>query len=289
MATATAFLPLDMFAEPLWFGDIIGIEPNSFTVSNGNRTATYYGDFVYLPTGNPVHSDTGWPSGTVNGIQEWRSGSAYYTISDAHVEFSDLYNSGSYYQASSHLFAGDDTFFGSNGDENVWTFSGNDSVLAGSGADSIDGGAGDDTIKGEDGNDTLFGREGSDVLIGGSGADELYGWYYPSYADPGGADGDFADGGEGEDLVHGSKGNDTLLGGADNDTLVGGDGDDLMYGDSGDDVLFGDGVTDFFYLNDAGGRMDDGGTGVGWNPDVINAELFAIIGFADAIDVDVIV
>jgi Ca2+-binding RTX toxin-like protein len=242
MAIAVAYLPMDMFAEPLWFGTITSASETGFIVTDGFRTAQYYGDFTYVPS--PGFPTTGFPIGTVSGIREWRGGDLYYSISGADVPFSTLFNSGDYYIASRYLFADSDTFNGSDGDENVWTFDGDDRVNAGLGNDSVDGGLGNDTIYGEAGDDVLHGGAGDDVLIGGEGADFILGGDTTSV--PEGDGNDYADGGPGDDTINGGTGADIIIGGAGNDVLQGGTDNDIIAGGSGADVMHGGEGADIF-------------------------------------------
>jgi Ca2+-binding RTX toxin-like protein len=65
----------------------------------------------------------------------------------------------------------------------------------------------------------------------------------------------------GDDLIIGGSGSDLLFGGNGNDSIAGGNGQDFLFGDAGADTFSGEAGDDFFYIDDAGDIVTDGGTG----------------------------
>lgn len=141
---------------------------------------------------------------------------------------------------SSVIFAGDDSFTGSNSDDVIRScHSGNDAAWGRGGSDMVSGGAGDDTLFGGSSSDQLCGDDDDDRLYGGSGeGDRLFGGEGRDLLVLGGNGGD-ANGDGGRDTLRGGAGNDELIGAADPDRLDGLGGNDFLTGGSASDTMFG--------------------------------------------------
>ncbi len=179
--------------------------------------------------------------------------------------------------------AGDDVFYGSNGnDTNMNGGAGDDVIYGQAGLDQIDGGAGNDQLYGGNGNDAMTGGDGDDLMDGGAGADSMDGGAGNDVL-IGGAGNDNLNGGDGDDILQGGGGVDVLNGGAGNDVLSGGTQNDIVNGGAGDDLLVwnanASGATDGHDILDGGDGTDtfqlNGRAGV--------AETFRIYTRAEAI------
>ena len=147
---------------------------------------TYANDMVAGLDGHGI--DASGTTGTIDIYVAWDS--SYDTVEAYGVNGMNLPVSTAIHAASSGnlwptVFAGNDTFSGSNA------------------ADRLLGYGGNDTLSGNAGNDYLYGNNGNDVVNGGIGSDGLYG-------------------DAGNDRVYGTGGNDSLYGGDGADGLNGG-------------------------------------------------------------------
>lgn len=172
--------------------------------------------------------------------------------------------------------AGNDVIFGNAGADTLAGNGGTDVLVGGTGVDVFSGGAGDDVIFVDDSGET--------VVDGGTGLDrarveagivgialDISGWTgiervtLTAGDDVVTAAGSTEDlglnGQDGADTLTGGSGSDLIFGGADNDTLSGGGGQDFLFGGTGADLFDGGSGDDFFYLDDSGDRVVDGGAG----------------------------
>lgn len=101
-------------------------------------------------------------TGTVTDIKYYSSGTLYYKLSDANIDFHDLADSSNLEKITKDVFAKDDILKGSFGNDILEGFKGND---------RFDGRAGNDTLYGDGGKDVLRGGDGYDTLDGGNGKD----------------------------------------------------------------------------------------------------------------------
>ncbi len=153
-----------------------------------------------------------------------------------------------------------DTLTGDAGNNRFYGMNGDDVISGGGGVDRIKGGAGDDTLNGGDGNDWLNGGSGADAFDGGAGLDMVS--YEGSQA---GVTVDLGAGtASGGDATGDSFVSIENLGGSQNDdTLTGDSGDNRLYGFAGDDVLNGGGGVDRIRAG-SGNDTVYGGTGNDW-------------------------
>ncbi|MGI3212857.1 calcium-binding protein [Roseovarius tibetensis] len=152
MAIATLYQPIRIPLEENWFGFVSEASANRILITDINRTAEYTGNFTYGFYGDVF--------GTVTGLSETRNGAPYYSITDLSVDANELYYA---VQVAADpelveriLFAGADTFYGSDGDDELRVF------------------AGDNFLFGMGGDDTLIGGSGNDIMEGGGGANQFF-------------------------------------------------------------------------------------------------------------------
>jgi Ca2+-binding RTX toxin-like protein len=217
-----------------------------FSLFSFSNSLTY--DARLLPTG-----------GTVQRILLF-AGANIFEITDVAVSATALTGwalAGDTEAMKQTVFAGADTFTGSDQDELLRSYGGDDTLVGAGGRDTLDGGLGNDTVSGGAGNDSLVegggtnylrGDDGNDTIVGGGGFDDINGnmgddscvsgggddWVV------GGKDNDTLAGSAGNNLVYGNLGNDSCEGGAGNDILRGGQQDDVLAGGAGDDYVSGD-------------------------------------------------
>jgi len=120
----------------VFFGTVTAATLNRITISDGNLTAHYLGNFIY---GNASIF------GTFTGYQVFQSGSqitnaAGFSV-DANTAFT-LIDSLQFQAVYSLVFAGDDQLTGSNFNDVLLGYDGNDTLRGGGGNDTLDGGAG---------------------------------------------------------------------------------------------------------------------------------------------------
>ncbi len=245
MTTLTCHQQLNMFAPPMWEGDISSYSGSHITIADATHSATYYGTFYY--------NDYGLSGGTVTDYVTNHLGPEYeahgmsldalavyaYEESDNMVgliqyalEGNDTVN-GSAYGDALRGWNGSDLMYGNGGNDTLNGEYGNDTLFGGDGNDSMTGGDyGDDYLQGNMGNDTVIGGVGNDRVYGGDGNDILRGGWATDY-------------------LTGGNGNDTIFAGKDNDTLTGGLGNDVFDSRLGNDEVTGGSGSDIFLFASA--------------------------------------
>jgi hypothetical protein len=153
MANLYAWFSLDMSNDESYLDE----DKTSATVatnqhiqfSDGTYTQDFYGTFNYNPYLN---------SGTVTSMSVAKNGVELYNIIrlNLDVETQLLDDSVTEEELDIAIFAGDDTFSGSNEDDYLESYAGNDVISARDGNDIINAGTGDDTIHGGGGTDTVI-------------------------------------------------------------------------------------------------------------------------------------
>ena len=187
--------------------------------------------------------------GTVNAIEEDRDGTYTYAITDLNISAKTLYDyivAGQSSLALTHLFNGNDDFYGSDFADTLSGYAGADYMFGYGGADTLNGGSGADWLVGGESSDTLYGGEGVDLLEGGEGSDTLQG-------------------DAGADFLYGDDGFDQLIAGAGDYVDGGGDSDRVVL--SITNVV----LNPFLWSSPTGQTLSDGTT-------ILNVESFAISG-----------
>lgn len=147
---------------------------------------------------------------------------------------------------------------GAEGADSISAGAGNDRVLGGTGSDIIDGGTGADLLFGDGDDDLIAGGAGADEIRGGTGADRIDGGDDDDFL-YGDIDKDTLNGGAGNDRLDGGDADDALAGGIGNDLLIGGAGSDKLDGGIGADTMEGGAGKDFYWVDDLGDLVADGG------------------------------
>lgn len=275
MATAYAFLAVDM--DNLYFdgGYVTTATSIKIQITNGVYLENYYGSFTYSNdelAGGVVKSydisKYGSKLASIKGLNhsalKWDS---YETVSGLHA----------------FIFSGNDTLNGSSYNDVLRSYAGDDAIYGNAGRDILYGGAGNDTIDGGGGIDTMSGGSGNDIYFvnytseqivesgGTSGGIDIVNssvtWILPESVEKliltgtaaisgtGNALANTMTGNSGANILSGLGGNDTLIGGAGNDILDGGTGVDSMTGGLGNDT---------YVVNAAGDKtIENSGTGTG--------------------------
>lgn len=277
--------------EQLVDGPLVERTPTSFSFATGDTYVDRFTGtgFTYDSQGDPL-------SGMITGIAETRNGESVFAISglDTSVEdFGEWLYFGADDAAFESMFAGDDSFTGSDFADYVEGYAGHDYLIGGDGQDTLGGGSGNDHIFGQssaggpDGADQLYGDSGIDYLQGNAGDDTLDGGTGGDRLVGGqgndlilGFDGDdVANGNLGNDIIRGELGHDSLRGGKGNDSISGGDGNDTLSGDLGTDTLRGGDGADLF-------QFTAGGSTIAAGPDLIldygNGDDRIALGFTPA-------
>ncbi|ANT63817.1 hypothetical protein AYJ57_25420 (plasmid) [Salipiger sp. CCB-MM3] len=170
MAVLRSYVSLDMSNDEVWYGDLLESSSARFTVSDGYRTGTYFGDFSY--------GEYGEISGSLTGIKEWVGSNLRFSLqdfeADAYTFFYTLAD-GETVDTYSYLLKGKDKVYGGSGSDVLLGFSGRDVLKGGGAGDELSGGKGNDKLSGGAGRDSLWGGRGADVLNGGQGNDILEG------------------------------------------------------------------------------------------------------------------
>ena len=118
---------------------------------------------------------------------------------------------------------------------NASSEAGDDLFYGGDGNDQINGGAGNDTLYGEAGNDLMRGNNGDDFIYGGEGNDTIYGENNSNVTTLGN---DYIDAGTGNDLIYCGSGNDTIILNEGKNTVNAYEGNDFIYGGTGNDDIY---------------------------------------------------
>lgn len=170
---------------------------------NSGDYGNWYGSFN-LNSNLHLNSvlDPSMITGPVIKVESYRSGSSLNpgnvkTVVEGPFSISQMFEAFETGDINSSLFAGADTFYGSDFDNGDSTTPFGD-VING---DMLFSGAGNDTIYGYGGNDFLAGERGNDKLYGGIGEDLLYG-------------------GVGDDYLNGESGTNEMDGGSGDDTYI---------------------------------------------------------------------
>ena len=224
-------------------GEVIQVEQQNFTGTNGNDTITgTSGDDTISPLRGIDTVDGG--AGDDLLILDYSSNN-YSRISDSDYYYSQYFRA--YYNSSSY----DQVTYSNIERFQITGTAVDDRIITGSGNDNIAGGLGDDVISGGDGNNTIDGGEGNDSISTGTGNDNINA----------GLGNDTINGGDGNNTINGGDGNDTITTGSGNDNITGGLGDDTINAGNGDDILIGGAGND--YINAGfGNDTIDGGDGV---------------------------
>jgi len=167
MATVRAFMPVDMLAADVWYGDVAALTRSRITIDAGAHEITYRGSF-YSPDGYSI-------GGRLDTVTETYGGQTVYTITGIDADAGRVYRAvqveADAWGALNFIFKGNDQLNGSRGGDTLVAFAGSDVVSGRGGDDVLFGARGNDWLTGGSGDDLLFGGTGSDALTGGSGAD----------------------------------------------------------------------------------------------------------------------
>lgn len=152
MATATAYVAIDMLNPSIWYGYLYGANATRIVLTDYSSKIAVYDGKNFKYTGYKV------TSGTLTGYgqYDYTSTSAEYIVSGLSLDAKTAYG---------YIQSGQATKLYSS------ALNGNDTINGSSSADTLRGFSGNDKICGNDGIDTIYGDNGNDTLSGGSGAD----------------------------------------------------------------------------------------------------------------------
>lgn len=160
MASVYFTQPQNMFDPFIWYGQVTSYSNSWISLSDGYRSATYYGNFYF--------NNNGLAGGTVTGYSQYVGGSRDYSVEGINLDAmtAEYYlDTGNALGLQQYALLGADTIHGSSGSDAIQAWSGNDHVY---------GYSGNDILNGDSGNDTLGGGFGNDRLNGGDGVDTAY-------------------------------------------------------------------------------------------------------------------
>ncbi len=152
MATATAYIAINMLNPSIWYGYVYGANTTRIVLTDYSSNIGIYTGKNFKYSGYKV---TG---GTLTGYgqYDYSTMSAEYLVSGVSMDAKTAYGyiqSGQANKLASTALNGNDTINGSASSDTLRGFSGNDKIF------------------GNDGVDTIYGDNGNDTLSGGSGAD----------------------------------------------------------------------------------------------------------------------
>ncbi len=266
MVLIEAYRAFDM-RKMIFAGDITVVSTSKIEMTQGNRTATFTGDFDLNPFGAPT--------GTLLGYRLKVGGHLVFEATGVERSAStamSIIGEGDNDRFAAYTLSGDDRFQGSAAADYLIGFGGDDTLFGGAGNDKLFGGSDSDRIYGGSGNDLLAGGLASDWLKGGRGDDTylvdrpgdkviesagegrdlvyaLVSFTLPSnvenltlteHARINGTGNQLANdirGNASANILRGRGGHDSLSGGKGADTLVGGEGGDTLAGGRGNDVF----------------------------------------------------
>lgn len=140
MATLTVSAATNMANPQVFFGTVTAATANRITISDGNLTANYLGNFSY--TGFSI-------LGTLTGYQVFQNGFQVTNATgfsvDANTAFT-LIDSLQFQAVYGLVFAGNDTIIGSPYGDVLLAYDGDDTLRGAGGDDILDGGAGHDSV-----------------------------------------------------------------------------------------------------------------------------------------------
>jgi RTX calcium-binding nonapeptide repeat (4 copies) len=170
MAIVKAYMPVDMLAADVWYGEVTRLTQSRITIDAGPLDVTYRGSF-YTPDGYSI-------DGRLDSVTQSHYGRTAFEVTGINADAGRVYQEvqveGDAWGAFNFIFKGNDHFAGSNRGDTLVAFAGNDLVNGRGGDDFLFGAQGNDRLSGGGGDDCLFGGAGSDALTGGSGADTFW-------------------------------------------------------------------------------------------------------------------
>ena len=167
MAVIEFFRGLDVLA-------LIGTEAAEVAGNEDIVNVTYPDGSVLTYLGQFTFDDQGRPAGPIDRMDYSGGGVLFARITEVDVPIEQINADGGFTSISAiarQVWAGDDTFVGSDERDVFDSYLGADALFGGGGGDLLFGFDGDDLVAGEAGDDTLLGGRGDDVLEGGAGRD----------------------------------------------------------------------------------------------------------------------
>ena len=167
MAVIEFFRGLDVLA-------LIGTEAAEVAGNEDIVNVTYPDGSVLTYLGQFTYDDGGRPAGPIERMDYSGGGALFARITQVDVPIEQINADGGFTSISAiarQVWAGDDTFVGSDERDVFDSYLGADALFGGGGGDLLFGFDGDDLVAGEAGDDTLLGGRGDDVLDGGPGRD----------------------------------------------------------------------------------------------------------------------